>query len=480
MAPKAAKYAGPGRAGAGALSIAFLDPDTLHEATRALGRIGADASCTSDAAEFVRRIETSPPDAVVVDITLLNPDLLEALEGYRAKHRGLIYMAIDADCEAVEPTPEIRRLGVEDYLKKPIDPARLVAMAQTSLGRPPTGSTELALIPPLVTRPQPYFIFRSPKMREALRDLDRIAASRQGVLITGETGTGKELVARAIHVLGHNAEAPFVAINCGAVPEHLIEDELFGHERGAFTGAHRTRRGRFEAAGHGTLFLDEIGDMPLPLQVKLLRVLEEHSVYRIGGERPIPLSARVVAATQVDIERAVEDKLFREDLYYRLNVLRIHIPPLRERPEDIPLLAVHFLDRALHEQGRAAPYPELSQETIALLEAHPWRGNVRELRNLMARVATLMPPDAGRVLPLHVQPHLGDRRQAYAGAGGPWTFPAGPGNTIAEVEARLIAETLRQAGDNRTRAARMLGISLRTLRRKLNEPKGSPLGQNGP
>ena len=306
----------------------------------------------------------------------------------------------------------------------------------------------------------------------ALSNLPQIAASDQTVLISGETGTGKELVARAIHMLSSRAGGPFVPINCGAIPESLIESELFGHEKGAFTGAFKGRKGKFETAHNGILFLDEIGDMPLILQIRLLRVLEDKEVYRIGSDKRISVNVRVITATHMDLESAVRNGLFREDLYYRLNVLRIHLPPLRDRVDDIPILALHFLERAFDEMGRAKPYPVFSPETIHLLQQYPWKGNVRELRNVMTRVATLLPPDTKRVFPIHIISHLGENSKIESGLE-PVQISSGifirKGTTIDKAEDMLIDEALKQTGGNRTKAARLLGISLRTLRRKLNK-----------
>ncbi|HDH05005.1 MAG TPA: sigma-54-dependent Fis family transcriptional regulator, partial [Nitrospirae bacterium] len=251
-----------------------------------------------------------------------------------------------------------------------------------------------------------------------------------------------------------------------------IEGELFGHEKGAFTGAVRVRKGKFEIAGNGTLFLDEIGDMPLNLQVRLLRVLEEGNIYRIGAEKPLPVNVRVITASNADLKKAVEDGLFRNDLYYRLNVLRIHLPPLRERIEDIPLLAVHFLERAFAELGRPMPYPSLSSETIYVLEHCPWKGNVRELRNLMTRVATLLPQDTRHIFPFHILPYIDETDtvipQAAEETGNKGIFiPVG--TRMSDAEEMLINETLRHTNGNKTQAAKLLGISLRNLRRKLNK-----------
>ena len=293
-------------------------------------------------------------------------------------------------------------------------------------------------------------------------------------MISGETGTGKELVARAIHMLSPRAEGPFVSINCGAIPDGLIEGELFGHERGAFTGALRTHRGKFEIATGGTLFLDEIGDMPLHLQVKLLRALEEGTIYRLGAEESINVDVRVIAATRRDLKRDVEEGLFRDDLYYRLNVLRIHLPPLRERIEDIPMLALYFLERAFNELGLLPPYPTLSPGTIELLEKLYWKGNVRELRNLMTRVATLLPQESSKVLPVHILPHLDEfietfyRKPSSSQIDVPGVFiPLG--TPFDKIEEMVIRETLKYTEGNRTKAAKLLNISVRTIRRKLKQ-----------
>jgi len=302
--------------------------------------------------------------------------------------------------------------------------------------------------------------------------LPQISASAQTVLITGETGSGKEIVARGIHVLSRRSSGPFVPINCGAVPESLIEGELFGHEKGAFTGAIKTRKGKFETADNGTLFLDEISEMPLNLQVRLLRVLEDGIIYRVGGEESMVIDVRVIAASNVDLEKAVKDGLFREDLYYRINVLRINLPPLRERIEDIPLLAVHFLERAFVEMGWQSPFPSLSAETIYVLEQYKWKGNVRELRNIMTRIATLLPQNTKRIFPHHILPHMeeGERiKTADSYEPAQDGIFISHGTPMKKVEEIMIKEVLKHTNGNKTKAADLLGISLRNLRRKINK-----------
>jgi len=440
-----------------------------------LRSLGASVHAVSDADEASSALAETSPHAVLAPLEAADGAFLDFVKRHKDAHPGsFFYLLVDDAYKTVEPSSREVESLVDDYLKKPLDPDRFGGMLETNLGRPDTGSTSLAVIEPLVAKVKPYFLFRSSAMRRSLANLPEIAASDQTVLISGETGTGKEIVARAVHVLSSRSDGPFVPINCGAIPESLIEGELFGHERGAFTGAVKTRKGKFETANGGTLFLDEIGDMTLNLQVRLLRVLEEGRVFRVGGEQPVVVNVRVIAATHADLKKGVRDGLFREDLYYRLNVLRVSLPPLRERTEDISLLAVHFLERVLSEMGRVPPYPSLSAETIFILERYPWKGNVRELRNVMTRVATLIPPDVRHVFPMRLLPHLDDaeridqppvRVQKDRGV------LVEIGTPLDRIEDLVIQETLKQTGGNRTRAAKLLGMSLRNLRRRLNSSR---------
>ena len=459
------------------LTVLIIDDDTasLERMAEELKGVDAHVHAVSSVEEAATIITKGHVDVVVVALDLVDEECIEMIKEYKAGYpEGLFYVLADEGDGSIEASQEVIGLLVDDYVRKPVDVIRFARMIETSMGRPDSGSTSLTVVDPLIAKVKPYFLFRSPVMRRTLAHLPQIAASDQTVLITGETGSGKEIVARAIHVLSRRSSGQFVPVNCGAVPESLIEEELFGHEKGAFTGAIRTRKGKFETANNGTLFLDEIGDMPLSLQVRLLRALEEGKIYRIGGEVPIPIDVRVIAASNVDLQKAVKDGLFREDLYYRLNVLRIHLPPLRERVEDIPLLAVHFLERAFAELGWQPPYPTLSSETIYLLEQYPWRGNVRELRNVMTRVATLLPRDAKRIFPFHVIPHLDESALADtvspAGASKDGVFiPIG--TRLRDAEDMLIRETLRYTNGNKTKAASLLGVSVRNLRRRLNKKR---------
>lgn len=313
-----------------------------------------------------------------------------------------------------------------------------------------------------------YLVFRDPAMGEALADVPRFARSQEPVLLQGETGTGKELVARALHGLGPRAHGPFVAVNCGAIPDTMLEAELFGYEKGAFTGASRTHRGRFEQAHQGTLFLDEIGEMPPTAQVSLLQVLEGQ-VQRIGGEREISVDVRVVAATLRPLEERVESGLFRQDLLYRLQVLPVQLPPLRDRPRDIGLLARRFLSQSLQGMGWVGATPTLNDAAVARLQTYAWPGNVRELRNMMARLAIRVSPELDELGPDWFDTLLSSKGNRNRNADqGVW-IPSDA--TLAEAEFLLIQEALRQTGNNRRAAAKRLGMGERTLRRHLNSSK---------
>lgn len=298
------------------------------------------------------------------------------------------------------------------------------------------------------------------KMRKVYEIAENIATSRATVLITGESGTGKELLARYIHAKSPRALRRFIAVNCAAVPEGLLESELFGHEKGAFTGADQRKIGKFELAHESTFLLDEISEMPLPLQAKLLRVLQEGEVERLGGTQPIKVNVRVIATTNRSLEQMVKDGSFREDLFYRLNVIPLQVPALRSRPADVEYLARHFVDTSCAENN--LPQKNLEPEALEKLKRYPWPGNVRELQNVVERSVLLAPSE--KISPEQIL--LADV------AGGPERSLA-PGMTVVEAERLLIMKTLEFTGQNRTRAAEMLGISIRTLRNKLNEYRGA-------
>ena len=358
---------------------------------------------------------------------------------------------------------EIIKAGATDFITQPIDWENLFQEMSKRLS---SRFTQLVNIEPELQKLQYFLLFRSNKMKEGLKTLPRIAKTNYSVLIMGESGTGKEMVARAIHALSDRKEGAFVSVNCAAIPETLIESELFGYEKGSFTGATGVKKGKFELANKGTLLLDEIGDMPLQLQTRLLRVLEAGKVSRIGGERDITLDVRVIAATHNNLKQKIIDGLFREDLYYRLNILNIHLPPLRERKEDISLLAWNFLQRVLSEVKYKPPYPYLSQQSIQLLESHNWSGNVRELKNLMTQIAVLLPSGIRKIeakmikkaLFQHVTRHSQNEEM----------FQAALTMSLEEVKNGYIQKILDSKKGNKTKAAKSLGISLRSLRQKTN------------
>ena len=457
------------------LAVLVIDDEiaALDSMEQSFQGVGAQVSRAQNVKQALGVIQNNPIDIIIAAIDLVNEQCIEMIKDYKLRYPScLFYVLTDQEYESVETSQESVRYIVDDYIKKPLDIDRFVVMVETSMGRTITGSKSLTVVDPLIAKVKPYFLFRSPVMKRALIHLPQISTSEQTVLITGETGSGKEIVARGIHVLSRRSSGPFVPINCGAVPESLIEGELFGHEKGAFTGAIKMRKGKFETADKGTLFLDEISEMPLNLQVRLLRVLEEGAIYRVGGEEPFDIDVRVIAASNADLQKAVKDGLFREDLYYRINVLRIHLPPLRERIEDIPLLAVHFLERAFIEMGWQSPFPSLSAETIYVLEQYKWKGNVRELRNIMTRIATLLPQNTSRIFPYHILPHIEETGRTKADE----NYESAPdgifiplGTPMKKVEDIMIKEALKKTNGNKTKAAELLGISLRNLRRKINK-----------
>jgi len=430
------------------------DPAIIRSFSRALRGLGATVHSASGVREAKQALISFRPDIVLSDLELKDGQGLQLVSTYlELVPVGLFYLITGYG--SVENAVESIKLGVKDYIQKPVNPIELAQRLIADL--PQQQGSKLPL--------DNYLLIQDPIMEQALANLPQIAKSLQTVLIQGESGTGKELVARAVHELSPVSEEPFVALNCGAIPETLLEDELFGHEKGAFTGAQKMRKGYFEQAQGGTLFLDEIGEMPLNFQVRLLRVLEDSIIQRVGSEKTITIKVRVIAATNKDLEKAVESGLFRQDLLYRLNILPIQLPPLRQRPADIQLLASHFLQRSLEDMQKNPPWPTLEQESLALLTTYDWPGNVRELRNMMTRLAVRLPDDikqinvqwVARLLPQVVDP-------VYLGQG--TVIPQDA--TLADAEQILIAAALAKTGGNRVAAAKILGMGERTLRRKLN------------
>jgi DNA-binding NtrC family response regulator len=443
--------------------ILVVDDDA--ELRQGLGRLlsgnGYAIDEAPDASSAIERALAAPPDLVIIDLDL--PDrpglgLLSELTTRGVEATMIVLTGHGSIDSAVEAT----RRGAFDYLVKPIEPERLSMVIERGLERAALRSEVLELRRQMGRDGCHHaMVGQSPPMLELFRLIDQVAPSNASVLIVGESGTGKELVARALHRQSPRGEKPFVALNCGAIPETLLESELFGHERGAFTGATSARTGCFEQADGGTLFLDEIGEMPPELQTKLLRVLEDGKVRRVGGSREQQVDIRVLAATNADIDERMREGKFREDLYFRLNVFTLRVPPLRERREDIPTLASHFLGRFLaNEPFNVSGF---SDRALDALKAAEWPGNVRQLRNAVHHAVILC--GEGEVLPEHLPTHRVQRRPDASRADG---LVISVGTSIADAERVLILETLGAYGGNKTRTADVLGISVKTLYTRLH------------
>ncbi|HEY7449042.1 MAG TPA: sigma-54 dependent transcriptional regulator [Vicinamibacterales bacterium] len=428
------------------------DRDTCRIIAEVLAAPGREFELASESERAVHLARTKPFDLVICDINLnssLNGlDVLRAFKGANPDGQVLLISGFGTLQTAIEAV----RAGAFDYISKPFDIEEVKKTAQRALDQ--GGTVAVAHVPGVDLPPGEELIGRTPAMLAVYKQIARAADSVVPVLIVGESGTGKELVARALHRNSQRGARPFVAINCGAITETLLESELFGHSRGAFTGAVADAKGIFEQAQGGTVFLDEIGETSPALQVKLLRVLEEGEVRPVGGSRPIKVDNRVVAATNRDLERAVAEQQFRADLYYRLSVIVIRLPALKERREDIPLLVSAFLKTAWKRIGRQV---ELSAGALDVLLAHDWPGNVRQLENTIERIVMFSP---GSVVGPDDLPTLlqSARRDTPAGL-----FEDLP--TLEEVERRYIEHVLQAVRRNRTRAADVLGIDRRTLYR---------------
>ena len=438
------------------------DPATrsgLAELVQAWGFLTDEAA---DGEEAMRKVTTFRPAIIVSDLVMPRmggADLLRALNDQLSDITLILLTAQGTIDSAVEAIKE----GAYDYLSKPVDPQRLQILLQKAVERQDTLREVRALRRQL--REQGSFgriIGNSPGIRAVYRVIEQSAPTNASVLISGESGTGKELIAQTIHELSPRATFPFVAINCAAIPETLLESEIFGHEKGAFTGATDRRTGVFELAHRGTLFLDEIAEMMPATQVKLLRVLQERIFRRLGGRQEISVDVRVIAATNQNPQDAVNSGKLREDLFYRLNVFAIDLPPLRARREDIPLLVQTFLTE--FNRTNAKSIRGVDQEAMYILERYPWPGNIRELRNVIERATILA--ESEFIEPRHLPPTLISRGEASLP-----TLTIGPGTTVDEAERRLILLTLDHTRNNKTRAAEILGISLKTLHNKLNRMK---------
>jgi DNA-binding NtrC family response regulator len=416
----------------------------------------------ADSLESARaRLEEASADVVLVDLGLPDGDGLDLMRDPEVA--GAAAFVVITGNATVDSAVNALRDGALDYLTKPVDRARLKAIL-THVSRDRALRAEVAELRGELRDLGRFglLIGRSKPMQEVYDLITRVAPTSATVFVVGESGTGKELVAQTIHALSRRREAPFLAVNCGAISPTLIESELFGHERGSFTGAERRRRGYFEQAGGGTLLLDEITEMPIELQVKLLRVLETNQVMRVGATESLPVDVRVIAASNRDPQKAVADGALREDLLYRLNVFPIPLPPLRDRADDIELLAESFLDAVNRREGTSKRW---SSEALARLAVLPWPGHVRELRNAVERAAILadsvIRPEDLPVPPTGVETFVAPT------PGGPTALRVEVGSSIADVERRLILATLEQLDGDKKRAAETLGISLKTLYNRL-------------
>ena len=424
-----------------------------------LRKRGLEVAQGASVEEGLAHVSARTIDLVLTDLRMPGGGGLALLEGVRAINPEIPVVVMTA-FGTVATAVDAMKKGAADYLTKPIDLDELEVLIGRTLERRALVAENRELRRELETRYRLAGLeTANAKMSEAINTAARAAASRATILIRGESGTGKELLARAIHHASPRSKGPLVAVNMAAVPETLVESELFGHERGAFTGADRERRGRFELADGGSLFLDEIGDLPRATQAKLLRVLQEQTFERLGGTRSLHVDARVIAATNRDLEAMVRLGEFREDLYYRLNVVTIDLPPLRSRREDIPLLVDHFLRRFAAESKAAVE--SVSREAMDVLLKYEYPGNVRELENIVHRAVVLArgPVVTTADLPLHVAELRSEGQQP----------PASFVERVAQFERELILEALERAGGVQTRAARELGMSERHLRYKLRK-----------
>jgi two-component system nitrogen regulation response regulator GlnG len=439
---------------------------------RALSRAGYDVRTYATVSELHDALAESSPDVIITDIRLPDADGLTVLDTLRREEREIPVIAMTGFSD-LDAAVNAFQQGVFDYLPKPFDLDQvLTVVASAVANRPVPGQKK-----PLGKGNR--FIGDSPAMQEVFRTIGRLSRSDISVLITGETGSGKEVVARALHDNSPRAKGPFVAINTAAIPSELLESELFGHERGAFTGAHAARQGRFEEAAGGTLFLDEIGDMPLPLQTRLLRVLAEGDYYRVGGRDLRNSDVRVIAATHQDLEKNIQAGRFREDLYHRLNVINIDLPPLRARREDISALAEHFLDQAARDMGLERKH--LRPETLQALEARPWPGNVRQLQNVCRQLCVMAPGE--QVFPEDLPAEAGGSGGAAGGGPADWreglrtwaqqAIQLGKPDLLpaarSQMEQVLFDVALDHTGGKRIEAAKLLGVGRNTLTRKLRE-----------
>ncbi len=470
----------------GTILVADDDAAIRTVLNQAFSRDGYDVRTTSNASTLWRWVSAGDGDIVVTDVVMPDENAFDLLPRIRKARPDLPVIVMSAQ-NTFMTAIRASETGAYDYLPKPFDLGELMNILGRAMAEPRRGGRSDAAPEQSDSMP---LIGRSPAMQEIYRMLARMMQTDLTVMITGESGTGKELVARALHEYGRRKKGPFVAINMAAIPRDLIESELFGHERGAFTGAQTRSTGRFEQANGGTLFLDEIGDMPMDAQTRLLRVLQQGEYTTVGGRTPIKTDVRIVAATNKDLSGQIEQGLFREDLFFRLNVVPLRLPPLRERSEDIADLARHFFSQA-QKEGLAPKH--ITSEGIELMRRYSWPGNVRELENLVRRLAALYPQDAigvdilenelqtpGKAPESGGSGSVGDAttisqamevllNRYFSSFGGELPPPGLYQRVLAEVEHPLLMASLTATRGNQIKAAELLGLNRNTLRKKIRE-----------
>ena len=427
-----------------------------------LGDDGFKTLSAGDAETGLKLLASEPVHLVLTDLKLPGISGLEFLQTAKRQNFALPIVVMTA-FGSVETAVEAMKAGASDYVLKPFSLAEMRMVIHKELDNSRLREENRSLREALGHKySHPNIVALSPKMQEVLATVERVAPTNSTVLLGGESGVGKDLIARAIHEKSRRASGPFVKINSTAIPENLLESELFGYEKGAFTGATTSKPGKFELADKGTLFLDEIGDVPPAIQVKLLRVLQEREFERLGGTRTIKVDVRLIAATNRDLRAALEDGTFREDLYYRLNVVPIDIPPLREHKEDIPGLANLFLARFAKDSGRSEKITGIAPAAMQLLAGHYWPGNVRELQNVIERACALAQGGQLEVSDIQL-----DSPRNRSGAVSDRFLP--DGMTLDQWEDEMIREALKRAGGNKSQAARLLGLSRNALRYRLSK-----------
>ncbi len=420
---------------------------------KAMEKEGYQALTATSGNEGVNLLKEKGPSLVLLDLKMPEMDGMEVLKIIKEIHPKIPVIMITAH-GTIETAIEAMKLGAVDYITKPFDLDELKMVVQQALKYSQLVS-HVSFFRSELSKKYGTIVGESPAIKEVIMLIERVASTNATVMITGESGTGKEITALTIHQASGRRDFPFVPVNCAALPEQLLESELFGHEKGAFTGAVALKPGRFEMADKGTIFLDEIGEMPPAMQAKLLRVLQERAFERVGGTETLHVDVRIISATNVDIRKAVEEGRFREDLFYRLNVIHIQLPPLRERKEDIPLLANYFLRKYMLG---TYPVKAISPEAMELLTNYPWPGNIRELQNVIERSIIICQGDT--ILPEHLPKELQQVKNTPVET--IVNFPD-TGISLEEVEKQLILTALEKSGGNQTKAAQLLGITRSAL-----------------